>query len=59
MTLSYRILSYVSKDVPGHYTEGWMTDNFFTGGTLPSNDLLLCFQKRIVIEDHWTVNGMY
>ena len=50
---------FTHKDVPGHYTEGWMTDNFFTGGTLPSHALLLYFQKHVVIEQQWIVNGSH
>eukprot|EP00596_Hydrurales_sp_CCMP1899_P010317 CAMPEP_0119050946 /NCGR_PEP_ID=MMETSP1177-20130426/72720_1 /TAXON_ID=2985 /ORGANISM="Ochromonas sp, Strain CCMP1899" /LENGTH=335 /DNA_ID=CAMNT_0007029973 /DNA_START=102 /DNA_END=1106 /DNA_ORIENTATION=- len=50
---------FTHKDVPGHYEKGWMTDNFFSGGTLPSDSLLLYFPKHMSIEQHWLVNGTH
>ncbi|KAF8608758.1 S-adenosyl-L-methionine-dependent methyltransferase [Ceratobasidium sp. AG-I] len=52
---------FLHKTTPYDFEEGdgWMAQNFFSGGTMPSLDLFTFFQADLELKRTWFINGRH
>ncbi|KAJ7451795.1 S-adenosyl-L-methionine-dependent methyltransferase [Mycena galericulata] len=52
---------FCHRTIPYHFEEddGWMAQNFFSGGTMASHDTLLYFQSDLTLVRSWYIPGTH